>query len=317
MKVYEKLQASLVKAAENPLPRVFKEQPQNWEEFKTRVGNLWTKLKGGNPTSPPVRLKPLNVPKVPYSDKDYAKQWENQSFRRALQGHPFGKEQTYAPNSPGRGVPFIYEHDASEASGWRTPLVKNVPRNGYDSKMAERDLSERIAELPSNVEFIASKNHPTHYLGTKPGKIYFNPSGPTVTTNLPSLVTHEYEHALGMPHFSDRTTPEPVLGDEMFGADPSAQVPSRNLYETPAVLAETVSTLRNVEPKNPGYSQSLNFGAPGYNRANGEFIRQQGSKYMYGRDPNTDAKIAPQRSMNDLLSSREGQQWLNHMGKKR
>ncbi len=315
MKPLEKLQASLVKSAGNPLPGVFGTQKPS---LVGSAQQLWDRAKSSLTGKAEPQKDTQLLPPAPtaggYSDAQPAKNWAQQAVKMQVTGHPFFQAQNYQPRGAGRGVPFVYEHDAGDASGWRTPL-NQVPPGGLNRQVMDRDLRERLAELPSGAEYYSSKSKPSQYQFPEnggSGKVFISAGQHPAST-----ATHEHEHSLNVPHLPTQMEPESNLTDKYFGPDPDAKMFTHSLLETPAVMAETVSKLRGMEANNPGHARGLSFGVPGYNRSSGEFVRRQGSKYMYGRDPDTDAKIAPQRSMTDLLSTREGQQWLEHMGKRK
>ena len=297
----------------------------------------------------PMRLRgnPLLHRRKTNVDSDWAR-WSDTAGRLAEAKNPLFEPAEISP-SGWEDVPAIYNQ---HGSGWRAPLYKSIGNTG--EKIKEAPLaSSRMAEdfnlwrngldIP-NLQYSAGEGAPTHYYYNKgaPGQMT---SGISVDTNGNPLaaVTHEYEHALGgterangpyqmaaWKKYWETAYPDSVSG---FFANNAKWAPwgksrankAEDAYrrlryatsETPAVMAETVASLRGMEEARPGAASKLNFGAPGYEQANGEFIRREGSKHMYGLDPDTNQRIDYPRSMTDLLSTREGEQWLQRLGRRK
>lgn len=255
-----------------------------------------------NPTGPPV------------DNSAFAKRWAAQAGSMASANHVFSRGPLWAEGSglsryDEANVPFIYhtafEGSKSPSTGWRAPFYDSSAgafSTIQEDPYAARDFIERTKELPTPVTYtIQEKENPRvmHWPWTAWKEMYLDPKFPAPY----ATATHEYEHALtGHPDVKAPSTTAERL---------------RHFYnETPSVMAETVARMRTQNRLNPGSVAGLSFGDPEYNKSTGEFIRQQGSRYMYGRDPFTDQKLAPQRSMTDLLTTNEGKQWLARMGNK-
>jgi hypothetical protein len=132
--------------------------------------------------------------------------------------------------------------------------------------------------------------------------------------NATTAGTHEYEHALD--DAGAMTAPYHAEIDKKDGLFQRFSALNRftGPVEAPAVFAESVAAARNLAQTAPDRLDKLRLGDPRYHQTTGRFLHDQGSRYMYGRDPYTDAKIAPQRSMSELLMRPEGRQWLQRMG---
>ena len=225
-----------------------------------------------------------------------------------------------------RRMPWVYDKE-----GWRKPLLDVQGRVGAHSTPRDyRDLADRMSELrrPMTVDARA-ENQGFYFMPEDPqqtphtafGRIHAEAPGMSIGATDTQVGTHEHQHALdnthrGMydmlgriPNFLEREQGRAGVGKNVsIGQYETAT-------ETPAVMAETVASLRNLDQRASHEVDSLRFGAPGYNQASGRFIHDQGSRYMYGRNPYTDEKVTPQRSMSELLTRPEGRQWLDRMGR--
>jgi hypothetical protein len=287
-----------------------------------------------------VQFPDGSTPKNPYK-ADRTNAWAAKSAAMLREGHPFtagtGSNKEYvAGPSPVRNLggvkgsmeeknvkPWIYNRE-----GFRKPLNEAM-KSSVASPRDYRDLAERTKELATRVDMDlddrdAAKTGAMFYqAGFKGGTPRIQVGKVDIAPNerLPkgakaprtSVATHEYEHALddAQGALTGILASNPKGGGKKFTARYAL-----NTGETPAVLAETVAGLRHLNEKNPAVVGGLSFGVPGYNTVSGRFIHDQGSRYMYGRDA-SDRKIAPQRSMSDLLSTTEAAQWLKQMARKK
>lgn len=250
------------------------------------------------------------------SGVDYWKRWSDTARSLSDSQHPLATPAPSTAREVARHaspppIPYIYDAE----SGWRAPLIKAL---GYDKEPAAPINHARMvsdfqtwqgaqrvpgARVDSNTD--ARQDHTSY--GNQLLSLHPGYSAPL------AVATHEYQHLLNAPG-EEVQDPWASFGEDVAKGVPRSDALREAIFtgETPSVMAETAAGLRGLSEEDAG---KLSFGAPLHAQANGATMRQQATKYMYGKDPITDQQVAAPRSMPELLSTPEGKQWFAHLAR--
>jgi len=275
-----------------------------------------------------AKAHPLNRSVGVEKSKQYQHRWED-TYHNQVKGSPiaapYATETRPGSSNFGGAIPRMYTYGGL---GWESGEFSypNLIPEEEPSNFARQDFVSLANRLrPENFSIRnADEGSAYAYAQGNPafaGSMHIQPDGSTDR----NTAAHELEHTMQYRHpmrYVLGPLSNPILGERTKFDDTS-------IAEIPAVIAGTAAEARELM-KNPEISevrkqqyqnkvwQIPNSENEGYSHKGltAKTMANLASRHMWGEDPHTGERVAPPRSVTDLLSTPEGRNYLALLNRK-